>query len=143
MLEDMLAYRSRTTPIHPSPKEMAFDIFDLDRDARRFFARMALDIGVLADGTNRSAEAPAIARALLEALRAKPAAKTPAWRRLYREVSFLAARYPLASVPEDRRAEATLALGRIRQFLTENADIGDTLGLGDTARMTRTVALSG
>jgi hypothetical protein len=124
MLEDMLAYRSRTSPNRPLPRPMTFDIIDLELDARRFYTRMALDIGALADGANRSAEAPAIARALMEALMAKPAAKAPTWRRLYREVSFLAARYPLAAVPEEQRAEVTLALGRIRQFLAENADIG-------------------
>jgi hypothetical protein len=125
MLEDMLAYRSRTARIRPQPKTITADMFDLELDARRFFTRMALDIGALADGANRSAEAPPIARAVLEALLAKPAGKAPAWRRVYREVSFLAARYPLMAVPEDRRADVTLALGRIRQFLTENADIGD------------------
>jgi hypothetical protein len=135
VLEEMLAYRSRTARNRPQPKALKVDIFDLERDARRFYTRMAIDIGTLADGANRSAEAPAIVRVLLEALMATPAAKAPAWRRLYREISFLATRYPLASVPENVRADVVLALGRIRQFLTENADIGDALNVEDVARL--------
>jgi hypothetical protein len=135
MLEDMLAYGSRTARNRPQPKAMKVDIFDLERDARRFYTRMAMDIGTLADGANRSSEAPVIVRALLEALMAAPAAKAPAWRRLYREVSFLATRYPLASVSENVRADVVPALGRIRQFLSENADIGDALKIEDFARL--------
>lgn len=120
MFEEMLSYQPPAPLTSLRPDLLAVD---LDADARLFFARMAWDIGVLAGGAGRPADEAAIVRLLLEALVSGPAARAAAWRRLYREISFLAVRYPLDAVPEHAREDAILALGRTRQFLRENADI--------------------
>jgi hypothetical protein len=131
MFEDTLAYRPRTVLNRPVCEVPASGLED---DTRRFYARMASDVGVLAAGVNRPSTAAAILRTLLEALTAEPFIRVARWHRLYREISRLAAGYPLEAVPGHVGGETVLALGRMRQFLRENVDIADAPALEEFGR---------
>jgi hypothetical protein len=114
-------------------------MFDLDHDTRRFFARMALDIGALAGSAARPVDAEAIVHTLLEALMVPVAAKPAAWQRLYHAIGLLTAGYPIDAVTPDECAEVIAALGRMRQFLRENADIADATLTITNAAFARTL----
>ncbi|MDB5092576.1 MAG: hypothetical protein JWO85_677 [Candidatus Eremiobacteraeota bacterium] len=128
MFEDMLTYHPGTPLNQPFSELLAAD---LDDDARRFYARMASDIGVAATGMHRLPQAPAIVRVLLKALVAAPAARAGCWRHLYRNIAALVAGCDSATPPDALRVGFVRALGRLRGFLSENADIAHGLALED------------
>jgi hypothetical protein len=131
MFEDMLTYQFATFLNQPFGELLAAN---LDDDARQFYARMAADIAFVAISANRPAQAPTITQKLLEALVASPAAREACWRQLYRKISGLVAGCDPETVAEVRRAEHIRALGRLRQFLSENDDIVDALAFEDVKR---------
>jgi hypothetical protein len=131
MFEDTLTYHPRTPLNQPFSELLAADLED---DAQQFYARMASDIGVVAAGGNRLPQAPAILRVLLKALVAAPPARAGCWRHLYRNIAALVAGCDSATPPDALRVGFVRALGRLREFLAENGDIADTLGIGDLDR---------
>jgi len=128
MLEDTLIYN----PSHPLPFA-ALRAADLEDDGLEFYLRMSRDIGTVARETNRSTEGARLAELLLDALVATPARRTAAWRRFYRGVRTLAAGFAPA-VPDDARRDLDPAFRRLRQFVFENADLADTLAIGNFER---------
>jgi hypothetical protein len=128
MFEDTLTYHPGTLLNQPFSELLAAD---LDEDARLFYARMASDIGVVATGVDRLPQAPAIVRMLLKALAAAPAARAGCWRHLYRNIAALVAGCDAETAPDALRLEFVRALGRLRRFLAENADIVYGLALED------------
>jgi hypothetical protein len=131
MFEDTLAYHPGALLNQPFSELLAADLED---DSREFYARMASDIGVVAAGGDRLPQAPSIVRVLLKALVAAPAARTGCWRHLYRNICALVAGCDTETPPEALRVEFVRALGRLRQFLAENADIADGLAIEDLPR---------
>jgi hypothetical protein len=98
---------------------------DLDDEARQFYARTVSDLTVLGTAVRRSGEAAGVAHTLLTALAAAPAAQSAVWRRVYREIALFVPVCDPAAVAEDLQAPFVRALARLRQFLAENADLGD------------------
>jgi hypothetical protein len=128
MLEDTLIYNP--SPALPFAALLAADLED---DGLEFYLRMSRDIGTVADQTNRSPEGVRLAEWLLDALVTTPAGRTAAWRRFYRGVRKLVAGFAPA-VPEDARRDLDPAFRRLRQFVFENADLADTLAIGNFER---------
>jgi hypothetical protein len=126
MFEDTLTYHPGIFLSQPFSELLAADLED---DARLFYVRMASDIGVVATGADRLPQAPALVRVLLKALVAAPPARAGCWRHFYRNVSALVSGCEAETAPETLRVEFVRALGRLRQFLSENGDIADTLAI--------------
>jgi hypothetical protein len=119
MLEDTLIYNSPATQTFAAL--LAADLAD---DTLDFYLRMSGDIVTVADETNRPIEGDRLAESLLNALVATPAARTKAWRAFYRGVRRLVSGFAPA-------ASDAAAFGRLRQFVRENADLADALGIGE------------
>ncbi|MDB5027001.1 MAG: hypothetical protein JWO66_690 [Candidatus Eremiobacteraeota bacterium] len=128
MFEDTLTYQPGDLITQTFSELLAADLED---DAREFYAGMATDITVVAAGMDRSPRTTATVRTLLMALAATPAARPSFWRQLYREISVLVAGSDGRIAPGTRRAEFVRPLGRLRGFLSENADLADTPGAGE------------
>jgi hypothetical protein len=124
MLEEMLAYQSRTGGTDSFSDLLAAD---LDDDARLFYGRMAADIAVIAVGVGRPSHQSRIERMLLVALMAPPSSRAAYWRHLYREISALVAGSDPDTVSEFLRADFIRALRPLRQFLYENADFAGAI----------------
>ena len=58
-------------------------------------------------------------------------AKAACWRRFYRTISRLVASSDTGPVPDTLRAELVRAIGRLRQFLSENRDLADPPAIGE------------
>jgi hypothetical protein len=131
MLEDMLAYRSRT---HLSESSSGFSAADLDDDARLLFLRMATDIAVVAAGVDRQSHRARIVRLLLAALSGPHKNNDVLWQQLYREIFSLVAVSYAEAAPWELRTELLGSRGRLSQFLAENIDFADVLAIEELER---------
>ncbi len=122
MLEDTLIYN----PPHALPFAALLDA-DLEDDGLEFYLRMSSDISTVAGQTSRPKEAADLADSLLTALVATPAGRAAAWRKFYRGVRALVSGFAPV-VPGDA------SFVRLRQFVRENADLAETLAIGDLDR---------
>jgi hypothetical protein len=102
---------------------------DLDDEAWQFYARTVSDLTVLGTAVDRSREAAGVATTLLPALAAAPAAQAAVWRRVYREIALFVRICDPMTVHEDLQAAFVRALGHLRQFLSENADLSEASAL--------------
>jgi hypothetical protein len=131
MFEDFLAYHAGTHRNRPFSELLAAE---LDEDARLFSSRMATDIALVAAGVHRPTHRATIVRTLLMALVAPPSPRPAFWQRLYREIAVLVQDCNPQAAPADLQSDVVRALGRLRQFLGENADIGDALAIEELER---------
>ena len=137
MFEETLAYWSRdklAESFSPLPAAVG------DADTRRFYVRMACDVAIVAAGTKQPSHGRCIASILLAALAATPAESVASWQRFHREVAILAVRARAESAPEQLREAFPGALGRLRQFITENQDLADQRALDEFERPQRGLA---
>ncbi len=122
MLEDTLIYNPPTTQTFAALLNA-----DLEADGLEFYLRMSGDIGAVAGERDRRGEGDRLAESLLNALLvATPDGRTAAWREFYRGVRALVAGF----APEAHTAEFV----RLRRFVRENADLADTIAIGDLER---------
>lgn len=129
MLEDTLIYNpSDALPF------AALLAADLEDDGLEFYLWMSHDISTVADAMNRPAEGARVAEALLDALVAASTGRTIAWRQFYRGVRTLVAGFAPAA-RDDAPRDLAPAFGRLRQFVRENADLADTLAIGNLERV--------
>ena len=128
MFEDSLTYQPGTLLNQTFSALLAAD---LDDDARKYYLRSACDIAIVASGVDRASQAAGTVQALLEALAAAPSSRAACWRRFYRTISRLVASSDTGPVPDTLRAELVRAIGRLRQFLSENRDLADPPAIGE------------
>ena len=122
MLEDTLIYNPPTSlPFAALLKA------DLETDGLEFYLRMSGDISAVAAERSRPAEGDRLAESLLNALLVAAAdGRAAAWQQFYRGVRALVSGFaPAVHGPEFQR---------LRQFVRENADLADTLAIGDLER---------
>ena len=130
MFEDMLAYQPGALLKGSFAELLAAD---LDDDARDLFARMAADVETVS-ATAWPSYPGGLIRTVLTALAAVPDARPAAWRQLYVEIAALVGGCIPEAAPAEDRPSVVRALGRLRQFLAENADIADALAVEELER---------
>ena len=94
----------------------------IDVDTREFYIHMTRDLFTIGTWIHRPVQAGVAARSLWRALTAPAGRGAAPWRRFYLHVAYLVTR---SDADRDGVTQAP-ALGRLRGFLFENADLVET-----------------